>query len=118
MASGFTEDSGPKISTTRTRQPADAEGEIEAQRPGLDGLDAHRCLFAHPHDGPFSELLVDGCQRHIECLSRSLLTVVLRFLPDACGVLLGVKAELHDLDCIDGHHTEGCDTVALRTTAV
>jgi hypothetical protein len=39
--------------------------------------------------------------------SRSLLTVVLRFLPDACGVLLGVEAELHDPDCYDGHHTEG-----------
>ncbi len=53
---------------TTTRQTADAEGEVEAQRPCLDGLDAHRGLFAHPHDGPFAELLVDGCQRHIECL--------------------------------------------------
>ena len=51
-----------------TRQAADAEGEVERQRPGLDGLDAHRGLLAHPHDGALAELLVDGCQRHIECL--------------------------------------------------
>src|SRR4029079_5325223 len=38
--------------------------------------------------------------------SRSLFTVGLRFLPDACG-LAEVEAGLHDLDCVDGHHTEG-----------
>ena len=47
--------------------------------------------------------------------SRSLLTVVLRFLPDACGVLLGVEAELHDLDCGDGTIRKGCDTVSRGT---
>jgi hypothetical protein len=50
------------------RQAADAEGEVERQRPRLDGLDAHRGLLTHPHDGSLAELLVDGCQRHIECL--------------------------------------------------
>ena len=40
-------------------QAADAEGEVERQRAGGDGLDRHRALLAHPHDRALAELLVD-----------------------------------------------------------
>ena len=57
------------------RQPADAEGEIERQRPGGDRLDVHRRLLAHPHDGALAVLLLDLRQRHLQRL-RLLLGVL------------------------------------------
>ena len=42
----------------------------EAQRNGgiCAYVDAEGRLLAHPHDGSLAELLVDGRQRHLECL--------------------------------------------------
>ena len=42
-----------------TRQPADAERQVERQRAGGHRLDRHRALVAHPHDRALAELLVD-----------------------------------------------------------
>ena len=55
-----------------SRQTADAEGEVEREGARGDGLDRHRPLLAHPHDGALAELLVDLGQRHVE----GLLTIV------------------------------------------
>ena len=51
-----------------SRQSADAEGEVERQRPGGDRLDAHRRLLAHAHDRALAVLLVDLGQGHVERL--------------------------------------------------
>ena len=50
------------------RQATDAQGEIERQRPRGDGLDGHRALLAHLHDGALAELLLDLPEGHVECL--------------------------------------------------
>ena len=41
------------------RNAADAEGQIESQRPGGHRLDRHGALVAHLHDGTGAELLLD-----------------------------------------------------------
>ncbi len=51
-----------------TGQAADAERNIQGQGAGLHGLDGHRPLLAHPHDGALAELLVDGRQCDVQCL--------------------------------------------------
>ena len=50
------------------RQAADAEGEVERERSGGDGLDGHRALLAHAHDRALAVLLVDLGQRHLQRL--------------------------------------------------
>jgi hypothetical protein len=53
------------------RQPADAEREIERERPRRDGRDRHLGLVAHAHDRPLAELALDLS----ECDIQSLLAV-------------------------------------------
>jgi hypothetical protein len=46
---------------------ADAEGEVQRQRPGGDRVDAHaRALVAHAHDRALAELTLDLRQRALE----------------------------------------------------
>ena len=49
-------------------QAADAEGEVERQRAGGDGLDGHGGLLAHLHDRALAELLLDLAEGHVEVL--------------------------------------------------
>src|ERR1700727_2845674 len=49
-------------------EAADAEGQVEGQRPGGNGLDVHVEVLTHPHDRPLAELLLDLPQGHVECL--------------------------------------------------
>ena len=53
---------------TATREPADAEGDVQRERPVDDGLDVHRGLLAHLHDRALAELLLDLAEGHLECL--------------------------------------------------
>ena len=64
------DDSGPKISTTRPRgHAADAEGIIEADRPGGDGGNGGDGVFlAQAHDRAFAELLLDLADGHLDGL--------------------------------------------------
>src|SRR6185437_2297109 len=49
---------------TATRQTADAQCDVEAQRSGGDNLDVFdRLTCAEPHDRPFAELLFDLRER-------------------------------------------------------
>ena len=50
------------------RQSADAEGQVERQRPGGDHLDVHGGLLAHLHDRALAELFLDLAHGHVECL--------------------------------------------------
>ena len=38
------------------------------ERARGDGLDGHRALLAHLHDGALAELLLDLAEGHLECL--------------------------------------------------
>ena len=49
-------------------QAADAEGQVEGERPRGDRLDPHRGLLAHLHDRALAELLLDLAEGHVECL--------------------------------------------------
>ncbi|CAB4957711.1 unannotated protein [freshwater metagenome] len=49
-------------------QTADAEGEIEGEGTGRDGVDLHAALLAHFHDRALAELLLDLTECHVECL--------------------------------------------------
>ena len=100
-----------------TGQAADAEGQVEGQRAGGDGLDGHRALLAHPHDGPLAELLVDGRQGHVECLVAICAHCALRScLSGECREPRGsepVGADGSEMSgacgsgVCAGHHTEG-----------
>ena len=50
------------------RQPADAEGDVERDRPGRDDLDRHPHLVAEPHDRALAEGLLDLCEGGVERL--------------------------------------------------
>ena len=62
-----------------TRQPTDTQGEIERKCARWNGLDRHRALLAHLHDGTLAELLLDLTHGHLE----RLLTIHDGFLPCA-----------------------------------
>ena len=66
-------------------QATDAEGEVEREGAGGDGLDGHRPLLPHAHDRPLAELLVDGRQGHVQCLVAIRAHCALRFLRGADG---------------------------------
>src|SRR5205807_1629001 len=52
-----------------TRQAADAERNVEAERAGGDGLDVHRlAVLAEPHDRALAERALDLGERGIEGL--------------------------------------------------
>src|SRR5680860_1093839 len=53
---------------TPARQATDAEGHVQAQRPGRDGGDLHLLVGSQPHDGALAEMLLDLRQRHFEGL--------------------------------------------------
>ena len=53
-------------------QAADAEGQVEGQGAGGDGLDGHRALVAHLHDGAGAELLLDLAEGQVEGLAAAL----------------------------------------------
>ena len=62
--------------------PADAEGDVERERPGRDGAhrDVHRVL-AQPHDGAPAVLLLDLLERdvqHLVAIHASLLLITAR----------------------------------------
>jgi hypothetical protein len=59
------------------REAADAEGEVERQRPRRDGADRHRRLVAHLHHRALAELPLDLTERDVE----SLLAIHLVLLP-------------------------------------
>src|SRR3954468_23067111 len=102
------DDSGPKISTTRPRgKPPTPRARSSDNAPvwmvsmPIEVFSPIRMME------PLPNCLSMAANATSSAFSRSLLTVVLRFLPAACEVLLDVEADLHDLDCVDGHHTEG-----------
>ena len=69
-----------------TRQPTDAEGEIERQGTRRDRLDLHASALAHLHDGALAELLVDLGERHVECLVAVIAVAHLILLEEGCPV--------------------------------
>ena len=52
------------------RQAADAEREVERERPRRDCADRHLRLVAHPHDRALAELALDLAERDARACSR------------------------------------------------
>src|SRR5262249_39662523 len=50
------------------RQPADAESEVEGERPGRNGADGDLRLVAHPHHRALPELTLDVAECDVQCL--------------------------------------------------
>ena len=50
------------------RQAADAEGDVEGDRPGGDHLERGARLVTEPHHRPLAELLLDVGEGGVECL--------------------------------------------------
>src|ERR1043165_9836574 len=102
------DDSGPKISTTRPRgRPPTPRARSSDNAPvWMDSM--HIVVFSPIRMmDPLPNCLSMAANATSSAFSRSLLTVVLRFLPGACDRCLMVEAESHDLDCDDEHHREG-----------
>ena len=60
---------GPEdLDHAAARQPADAERDVERERPGRDGGDRDLRLVVHLHDGALAELPLDLSERDVECL--------------------------------------------------
>src|SRR6476646_12251828 len=102
------DDSGPKISTTRPRgKPPTPSAKSSDNAPvGMDSMPIDVFSPIRMME-PLPNCLSMAAIATSSAFSRSLPTVVLRFLPDAYEVFAEVEAGLHDLDCVDGHHTEG-----------
>ena len=63
------------------RQPADAERDVERERPRRDGADRDLGLVVHLHDGALAELTLDLSQHRVECLLAIHLSTDLLGLP-------------------------------------
>ena len=49
-------------------QAPDAEGDVEPERPGGDGVDTDGGIVAQPHDRSLAEVLLDLGEGHLEGL--------------------------------------------------
>src|SRR4029078_3502418 len=99
------DDSGPKISTTRPRgKPPTPRARSSDNAPVWIASMPIVVFSPILMMDPLPNCLSMAANATSSAFSRSLLTVVLRFLP---GSVADVEAGLHDLDCVDGHHTEG-----------
>ena len=68
-----------------TGQAAHAEGDVERDGAGADGLDRHAGFLAHPHDRALAELLVDLCQGRVEGLVA--VARIIRVVHDVIGTV-------------------------------
>jgi hypothetical protein len=50
------------------RQAADAEREVEGERPGRDSAGRDLAVVVHPHDRALAELALDLAERNVESL--------------------------------------------------
>ena len=99
------DDSGPKISTMRPRgKPPTPRARSSDNAPVWMASMPIVVFSPILMMDPLPNCLSMAANATSSAFSRSLLTVVLRFLP---GSVADVEAGLHDLDCVDGHHTEG-----------
>jgi hypothetical protein len=62
------DDSGPKISTTRPRKPADPERQVERERARRDSTDRHGGAVVHLHHRTLAELPLDLSESDIQSL--------------------------------------------------